>query len=298
MARRILLTLMALAACAWPLHAQDTYELGPGDVISVAVIGQPTLTGDFTLDGEGMLSLPILGRVKASEMTAVDLQRKLTTLLADGYLRNPQVSVAVRLAQGIRVFVTGLVAKPGAYPLTGDRTLLTLLASIGGIAGDVGHEIVVIRPPGPEPPAPVQTEGADPAEVPSPEPSPETPPDPSLLALPNFVPRAEVIRVNRAELLSGNPEKNVPLRSGDTVYVPPAANVYVTGHVGRPGPYKYEPGLTVYQLLLKAGGVSARGSSGGVRIIRVVNGKATKLKAKPTDIVQPEDRLDVPERFF
>jgi len=35
-----------------------------------------------------------------------------------------------------------------------------------------------------------------------------------------------------------------------------------------------------------------------VRIIRVVNGKATKLKAKPTDIVQPEDRLDVPERFF
>ena len=73
--------------------------------------------------------------------------------------------------------------------------------------------------------------------------------------------------VNLQELLSGNPEKNVALQSGDTVYVPPPANVYVTGHVGRPGPYTFEPGMTVYQLLLRAGGVSPRGSSGGIRII-------------------------------
>jgi polysaccharide export outer membrane protein len=135
-------------------------------------------------------------------------------------------------------------------------------------------------------------------DAPSPEPSPEPTPDPALASLPNYVARAEVIRVSLQELLSGNPEKNIPLQTGDTVYVPPPSNVYVTGHVGRPGPYVFEPGMTVYQLLLKAGGVSSRGSSGGIRIIRVVNGKETKLKAKPTDIVQPEDRLDVPERFF
>jgi polysaccharide biosynthesis/export protein len=289
-----LLTLVAFTAClAGPLQAQDMYELGPGDIVSVAVGGQSTLTGDFALDADGMLSLPILGRVKASEMTAAELERKLATLLADGYLKNPQVSVVVKVAQGIRVFVTGLVAKPGAYPLTGDRTLLSLLNSLGGVIGE-GHEIIVIRPPAPEPAAPVPAEGAEPA----PSPSPESPTDPAVLALPNFVPRAEVIRVNRAELLSGNPEKNIRLQSGDTVYVPPASNVYVTGHAGRPGPYRYEPGMTVYQLLLKAGGVSPRGSSGGIRIIRVVNGKEVKLKARPTDLVQPEDRLDVPERFF
>lgn len=289
------LAVLALVSLS-PAWAADNYEIGPRDVLAITVVGQETLTGEFTVDGEGMLTLPILGRVKASEMTAPDLQRKLTTLLADGYLRNPQVTVNVKIAQGIRVFVTGLVAKPGAYPLTGDRSLMSLLSSLGGLASGVGHEIIVIRPPAPVVPE-VPKEG-EPEEAPEAEPTPEPTPDPALSSLPNYVPRAEVLRVNLQELLSGNPEKNVQLQSGDTVYVPPPANVYVTGHVGRPGPYTFEPGMTVYQLLLKAGGVTPRGSSGGIRIIRVVDGKEVKLKAKPTDLVQPEDRLDVPERFF
>ena len=53
------------------------------------------MTGNFTVDAEGMVSFPILGKIKAAEHTPLELERKLTTLLADGYLKRPQVTVTV-----------------------------------------------------------------------------------------------------------------------------------------------------------------------------------------------------------
>ncbi len=72
----------------------------------------------------------------------------------------------------------------------------------------------------------------------------------------------------------------------------------MTGAVARPGVFRYEPGMTVLQALTLAGGVTARGSEGGTRVVRIVDGKKVKRKVKPTDLLEPEDRLEVPERFF
>ena len=74
--------------------------------------------------------------------------------------------------------------------------------------------------------------------------------------------------------------------------------MYVTGAVARPGVFRYEPGMTVLQALTLAGGVTARGSEGRTKVIRIEGGKKTEQKVKPTDLLQPEDRLEVPERFF
>jgi polysaccharide export outer membrane protein len=116
--------------------------------------------------------------------------------------------------------------------------------------------------------------------------------------LPFVAPGSEVYRINLLELQSGNPGKNIPLRAGDTVYFPRASQVYVMGSVARPGPYRYQEGMTVLQALTQAGGVTDRGSSGRTRFIRIENGKKVERKAKPTDLVLPEDTLYVPERFF
>jgi len=70
--------------------AADEYEVGPGDVLHVVVLGQPEMTGDFPVNPEGLMSFPVLGKIKASQMSARELERKLTTLLADGYIRRPQ----------------------------------------------------------------------------------------------------------------------------------------------------------------------------------------------------------------
>lgn len=272
------IALLGLAIAGGAL-AQGPYEIGAGDTLRIAVTGQPEMSGDFAVDSSGMLILPVLGRIKASGLTARALERKLVTLLADGYLKRPEVAVTVKEFRSQRVYVTGELSKPGPYPLTGDRTLLTLIGEIGPLEQqDMGHEVIIIRPP--------EAESAEVPELTQP-----------TGTLPNEVPGSQVFRMNLKELLSGNPAKNVELMPGDTVYFPKAANVYVMGHVARPGPVRYQEAMTVFQALTLAGGITEKGSQ-KVKILRFVDGKQVEIKAKMTDLLQPEDTIKVPERFF
>ncbi len=266
--------------------AQGSYEIGPRDVVHLVVIGQDSLTGDFAVDPDGMLTLPLLGKVKAADLTPQELERKLTTLLADGYLKRPQVSLAIKEYQSQRVFVTGEVPRPGPYPLKADRSLLALLGDIGGPGPNAGHEVVIYRAaPASEAPASL------PAEIPTDAEAPVTP-----------AAASESIRVSLKRLQAGEMEQNVELRAGDTVYFPPARQVYVSGQVARPGPYKFQEGMTVLQVLTLAGGVTPRGAAGRARIVRSVKedgeDKRKEFKARMEDLVEPDDTLVVPERFF
>jgi polysaccharide biosynthesis/export protein len=255
------------------------YEIGPEDVLHVIVLGQTEMTGDYPVDREGMMNFPFLGKIKATGLSPVDLERKLTTLLSDGYLKRPQVSLTVKEYRSQRVFVTGEVVKPGPYALKGDRSLRALFGDVGALTADASREVVVIRPPdgGLEAqPLDVPTENESPSDLPGPE----------------------IFRVNLRELRSGSPEKNLILKPGDTVHVPKRPQIYITGHVARQGPYRFESDTTVLQALTVAGGVTERGSAKGVKIIRIVNGEKVEFKAKPTDVVLPGDTVVVPERFF
>jgi polysaccharide export outer membrane protein len=285
------------------------YEIGPGDILKVIVIGQAEMTGNFAVDPQGMVNFPILGKIKASQHTTLELERKITTLLADGILRRPQVTVSVAEYGSQRVFVTGEVQRPGRYPLKADRTLLALLGDVGALGSNVGHEVIVVRPPAATGPALPPTEPPESPRAPagaakgaeSPKGEDEAPavaPPASVPGLPFVAPGSEVFRISLLELQSGNPERNIELKAGDTVYFPKAAQVYVMGSVARPGPYRFQEGLTVLQALTLAGGVTERGSQGRTKVIRIVDGKKVEKKVKATDLVLPEDTLVVPERFF
>ena len=295
-----LLGLAAVTAVSQTARPAD-YEIGPGDVLKVVVIGQAQMTGDFPVDPEGMVNFPILGKIKAAQHTTLELERKVTTLLADGILRRPQVTISVAEYGSQRVFVTGEVQRPGRYPLKADRTLLALLGDIGPLSQNVGHEVIVIRPPGlagaasTDPPESAGTSSG--AGDPSAGAADATAPA-CIPGLPFVAPGSEVIRISLLELQSGNPEKNVALEAGDTVYFPKASQVYVMGSVARPGPYRYQEGMTVLQVLTLAGGATERGSQGRAKFVRIVGGKKVEKKAKPTDLVLPEDTIVVPERFF
>lgn len=276
------LTTLGLSASA----ADQDYEIGPGDVVSVIVLDQAGLTGEFKVDPEGLINYPFLGKIKTAGMSTAEVERKLTTLLSEGYLRRPRVSVTIKEFGSQLVYVTGEFQKPGPYSLKADRSLLALLAQVGEVTPNAGHEVLVVRPPGLDfaPPA------AD-----------EAPPATSArpgLPIPGEVPGAEVFRINMRELKAGYPEKNILLQAKDTVYLPKASQVYVLGQVARPGSYRYEEGMTVFQALLLAGGVTERGSSKGVKLVRLVDGKSKELKPRMDEAVLPEDTLRVPERFF
>lgn len=323
-----LLALGALLGLGLPRAraAGADYEVGPGDVLKVIVVGQAELTSSFTVDTEGMVNLPILGKVKASEHTTLELERKLTTLLVDGqFLKRPQVTVTVAEFGSQKVFVAGEVQKPGQYALRAERTLLVLLGDIGPLGANSGHEVVVVRPPAvtPAPPSEAATtsspagggvvdDGLFPAESPpsqtateppppsaaDPQPPAGAAPPPGVPGLPFVAPGSEVFHISLLELQSGNPEKNIALHAGDTVFFPRASQVYVMGSVARPGSYRFQEGMTVLQALTLAGGATERGSEGRTRVVRIVGGRKVEKKAKATDPVLPEDTLFVPEKFF
>src|SRR4029450_11868557 len=99
-------------------------------------------------------------------------------------------------------------------------------------------------------------------------------------------------------LQMGRLSENAELRDGDTIFVPRAELVYVFGQVNRPGSYTLQRNTTVLQALSLAGGVTDRGTTGRIRIARVVEGKKVEVRVKVEDVVLAGDTIIVPERFF
>jgi polysaccharide biosynthesis/export protein len=266
-----------LLACALSLlvpsgaAAQTDYVIGPQDVLTVTVYDHADLSGKFSVEADGTLTFPLIGRVKAAGLTLRALEDTLKMQFADGYLKSPQVAVAIDEYKSQRVFVMGEVRGPGAYQLTGDMTIIEALAKAGGVTQTSAEEILVVRPS-------ASAKSAGPAA-------------------PNDT-ESTVLKVNIRELQAGALSQNLLLRDGDTIVVGRSQAVYVFGQVRAPGAYPSARGTTVLQALSLAGGVTDRGSTGRVKVVRAQDGKNRELKVKLTDIVEPGDTLIVGERFF
>ena len=89
------------------------------------------------------------------------------------------------------------------------------------------------------------------------------------------------------------------LQDGDVIYQPRAELFFVLGEVNNPGTYKLEDGMTVTRAISLAGGYTERASKRRVQILRNnEEGKQTKHRAEPNELVQPEDIIEVPQSFF
>jgi len=106
------------------------YKLGPNDKVRIIVFGQPTLTGEFSLDGNGVLAFPLIGNVQANGMTTAQLQKAIAAKLNPDYLVNPSVSAEVVTRRPF--YVIGEVHKPGNYPYVTNMTALNAVAMAGG----------------------------------------------------------------------------------------------------------------------------------------------------------------------
>jgi polysaccharide export outer membrane protein len=136
----VLLVVSGLAACQADTRRPaasssppdlSAYRLGIGDRVRVSVFGEPDLSVDGDVDATGHLSYPLLARVPALRKTADELARDIATGLANGYLVNPDVRVAV--IQYRPIYLTGQVARPGAYPYTAGLTVEKAVALAGGL---------------------------------------------------------------------------------------------------------------------------------------------------------------------
>ena len=140
--RGLFFAMFALAACDGdstpivPMAAAgggspgDSNKLGPNDRLRITVFGQPTLTGEYTLDGNGVLAFPLIGNVPANGSTTIQLQQAITAKLQPDYMVNPNVSAEVITRRPF--YVIGEVQKPGNYPYVTDMTAVNAIAMAGG----------------------------------------------------------------------------------------------------------------------------------------------------------------------
>lgn len=112
-----------------PAAALD-YQLGSGDKIRVTVFGEPSLSGEFFVTGSGVVSMPLVGEVKADGLSVRQFQEKVQDTLRDGYLKDPRVSAEVLNFRPF--YILGEVTKPGTYPYTSGLTVQNAVATAGG----------------------------------------------------------------------------------------------------------------------------------------------------------------------
>jgi len=254
------------------------YAIGAEDIVRVTVLGHEDLTQTIVVQPDGTFIYPLIGRVKAGDLTPKELERKITTLLAQGYVRNPQVTVSVQEYRSKTVFVVGEVSRPGSYSLSGRMTVLELLSKAGPTSA-AGVEVVIVRPK-------IAVSG------------PLIPVDLTGAPTGDNTDQADLIRVNIRDIQMGQLDKNVLVRPNDTVFVTQAARIFVTGEVKTPGAITYWPGATVRKAINTAGGFSADAATGRLRVVREVDGKTKEMKIGLDDPVQPGDTIIVKAKLF
>ncbi|HTV01613.1 MAG TPA: polysaccharide biosynthesis/export family protein [Luteitalea sp.] len=120
----------ATDAAAAPVDAGFT--IGPEDVLSVLVWREADVSGEVTVRADGMITLPLIRDVKAAGLTPNQLAEQVQAQLRE-FITDASVTVVVRQMNSRKAFITGEVAKPGAYPLVATTTVMQLIALAGGL---------------------------------------------------------------------------------------------------------------------------------------------------------------------
>ena len=120
------------------------YKIAPMDTLSVRVFRMADLTGDYEVDLAGKISMPLIGEVRAIDLTTAQLDGELTRRLGEKYLENPDVSVGIKSSTSRVVTVDGAVNRSGAYPAIGPVSLMQAVALAGGLSPDANARRVAV----------------------------------------------------------------------------------------------------------------------------------------------------------
>jgi polysaccharide export outer membrane protein len=252
--------------------SQD-YHLGPEDLLEITVYDQNDLTRMVRVNGNGEITLPLIGVVKIVDLTPRQLEDRLQKLYGARYLKNPQINVFVKEYRHQKIAVTGAVKKPGYYEMIGPRTLLEMLAMAGGLDDKAGEMAHIIRP------------------------AKSSPTVQAASTRQSFTPGTETIVVDLNRLLvKGAGELNLPIHSGDVIHVPFAQTVYVLGAVSKPGGVFLKDNMTVTKAIAQAGGLQIMLASDNATVLRMdENGQRQTIQVNIGQVVKG-NTADVPLR--
>jgi polysaccharide export outer membrane protein len=163
------------------LVVPDSYVIGASDVVMVTVYKEPTLSSSVLVRPDGMISLPLLGDVKADGKTPLQLADDITAKLKK-FIQDPNVTVTLSQMNSKKVYMIGEIGKMGPIEMTPGMTLLQAIASAGGLTPYANAKKIYI----------LRTEGG----------------------------KQRKIFVQYKQALKGDGSLNLPLNPGDTIVVP------------------------------------------------------------------------------
>ena len=239
MSKRTTALFVTLVLAALPVYAQNAdldervkalqglgkgdqeYRLGAGDLIEIGVFGVEGFRHTIRISASGIVKLPLIDPIMATGLTPLELEQRLTTMLGNGVINDPQVSVFVKEYRSQSVYVLGAVKTPGQYQISLQLRIIDAIAMAGGLQPNAAEEALIQRS---------SPDGGE-----------------------------QAIKVNLNDLLEkGGVDLNVVIRGGDVIHIQQRAsqNVYVVGDVNRAGAFElpYKQDLRVSQAFAWAGG--------------------------------------------
>lgn len=256
----LMMCALLLAAPAW--SADDDYRMGTGDVVRINVYGNPDLATEARVGEDGNITFPLIGAVKASGQTPSSVEKDIATRLSKGgFIVDPNINLNITQYRGQQISILGRVARPGKHVLEKVSRVVDALALAGGIVGDGADTITLIRKHDDK------TEYRD----------------------------IDVIALFK----QGGEAMNDVVQDGDIINVARQPIFYIYGEVQRPGVFRLEQHMNVVQALSMAGGVNARGTQRGIKILRRdASGVLQKTDTELADLVKKDDVIYVEESLF
>lgn len=123
----------------------EFYVIGPGDALEIVVWKEPTLSGPVKVRPDGFITLPLINEIQTVGMTTGQLRKILEDKYRE-FVASPFVTIRVAGITSSEIFLIGQVARPGAFPATGNDTVLQLLTRAGGLSIFADrHDIKIVR---------------------------------------------------------------------------------------------------------------------------------------------------------
>lgn len=134
---------LAFGLSGFASQTVSDYRLASADKVRIDVFGEDALGGEFVVNAEGKVALPLIGDVQAAGLTVAQLQDAVTQALSQGYLNQPRVTAQVLTYRPI--YILGEVNRPGEYPYVPDLTVLNAVATAQGFTYRANTRRIFVR---------------------------------------------------------------------------------------------------------------------------------------------------------
>jgi polysaccharide export outer membrane protein len=216
--------------------------IGEGDLLQISVFEAKELDKTVRVNSRGFISLPLIGEVLVSGLTAIEAEEKIEEMYERRFIKDPHVSIFVEEQISQRITLVGQFKKPGTYDYLSNQRLLDVIALGGGLSEQAG-QIVQVR----------RTRHVHQGQ-----------------------PNTFIVDLDRL-IKDGDVELNIRLIGGDVLFIPEAGVFFVGGAVRRPGAYPIKHKTVVQEGLVEAGGFESSAKKDKIKLVRMTESGERKI---------------------